>query len=249
MAKQTVWKVWLRRNLLTKDVENDFIAEVSTAGETLRNSDIADAIIAARSEFRLETISNILQLRDELIRQKLAEGFAFQDGCVHISPRVGGAWLGVNASFDPETNKITLDIAPTMEMRSILDTVKVEVLGEKDSGALIGLVTDVITGKTDGTITPNEDIIVTGDKIKVSPEDEAELGVFFVDANGTETQVTRKLTENMPKKLILRVPALSDGTYTLKVVTRYSHSAQLLNEPRVITYEFPLKVGTVTPTP
>jgi hypothetical protein len=37
MAKKTFWKVWLKRNLLTKDVENDLIAEVSTAGHTLRN--------------------------------------------------------------------------------------------------------------------------------------------------------------------------------------------------------------------
>jgi hypothetical protein len=134
-------------------------------------------------------------------------------------------------------------------MRSVLDTVSVEVLGEKNSGAFIGLVTDIATDKTDGTITPNEDIIVTGDKIKVAPEEEAGLGIFFVDTNGTETAVTHKLTENTPKRLIFRVPALSDGTYTLKVVTRFSNAQHMLNEPRIIIYEFPLKVGAVTPTP
>ncbi|MDR0784727.1 MAG: DUF4469 domain-containing protein [Treponema sp.] len=46
--------------------------------------------------------------------------------------------------------------------------------------------------------------------------------------------------ENTPKKLIFRVPALADGTYTLKVVTRFSVSQRLLNEPRTITYELPL---------
>jgi hypothetical protein len=34
MAKKAFWKVWLRRNLLTKDVENDYTAEVSTIGTT-----------------------------------------------------------------------------------------------------------------------------------------------------------------------------------------------------------------------
>jgi hypothetical protein len=34
MAKNYLWKVWLKLNLLTKEVENDYIAEVSTTGRT-----------------------------------------------------------------------------------------------------------------------------------------------------------------------------------------------------------------------
>ncbi|MDR2798811.1 MAG: DUF4469 domain-containing protein [Treponema sp.] len=247
MAKKTVWKVWLRRNLLTKDVENDFIAEVSTTGSTLRNEDIAARMVAARSELRMETILSILQSRDEIIREAIAQGSAVQDGCVRIAPRISGSWFGVNHSFDPAVHKITLDVSPSAEMRSTLETVGVEVLGEKDSGAFIGLVTDITTGKTDGAITPDEDIMVSGDKIKIVPEDEEGLGVFFVGVSGTETRVTRKLTENMPKKLVFRVPSLAPGSYTLKVVTRYSHGAQLLKDPRSIVYEFPLTLGNGTP--
>ncbi|MDR2798744.1 MAG: DUF4469 domain-containing protein [Treponema sp.] len=242
MAKKTFWKVWLRRNLLTKDVENDFVVEVSTAGNTLRNDDIATRMVAGRSELRLETILGILQTRDEIVREALAAGSAVQDGCARIAPRITGSWVGVNHTFDPAVHKITLDLSPSQEMRSVLETVGVEVLGEKDSGAFIGLVTDVITGKTDGAITPEEDIIVTGDKIKIAPEDEPGLGVFFVDASGAETRVTRKLTENMPKKLVFRVPSLSPGAYTIKIITRFSNAQHLLNEPRTITYDFPLIV-------
>ena len=242
MAKKTFWKVWLRRNLLTKDVENDFVAEVSTAGNTLHNDDLAARIIAGRSELRLETILSILSARDEIVREALAQGTAVQDGCVRMAPRVSGNWLGAAHAFDPETHKIGLDVSPSAEMRAALETVGVEVLGEKNSGAYIGLVTDAATGKTDGTITPDEDVIVTGDKLKIAPEDAANLGVFFVAASGAETRVTRKLTENTPKKLIFRVPALAAGVYTLKVVTRYSNSSTLLQDPREITYEFPLTI-------
>jgi hypothetical protein len=240
MAKQTFWKVWLRRNLLTKDVENDFVAEVSTAGSTLRNADIAARMVSGRSELRLETILSILQSRDEIVREALANGSAVQDGCVRVAPRVAGTWVGVNHPFNPGEHKITLDVSPSSEMRATLETVGVEVLGEKDSGAFIGLVTDITTGKTDGSITPDEDIMVSGDKIKIAPEDEAGLGVFFVDAQGAETRLTRKLTENMPKKLVFRVPPLTPGSYTLKLLTRFSNAGTLLNEPRTITYEFPL---------
>jgi hypothetical protein len=30
MAKDLFWKIWLRPNQLTKDVDNDYVAEVST---------------------------------------------------------------------------------------------------------------------------------------------------------------------------------------------------------------------------
>jgi hypothetical protein len=244
MAKKSSWKVWLKRNLLTKDVENDFTAEVSTIGETLHNNDIAARIVAARSELRLETIVSILTGRDEIVRDAIAQGPAVQDGCVRIAPKVSGSWIGVSNAFDPHTHKLGIDVSPSAELRAVLETVDVEVLGEKDSGAFIGLVTDVITGKTDGIITPDEDIIVTGDKLKIQPEDDADLGVFFVDANGLETRVTRKLTENHPKKLVFRVPLLPAGSYSLKVVTRFSKSNVVLQEPRTITYEFPLTVQT-----
>ena len=44
-ANTKFWKVWLKPNLLTKDVDNDFIAEVSTSKQTLRNEDIAERIV------------------------------------------------------------------------------------------------------------------------------------------------------------------------------------------------------------
>jgi hypothetical protein len=249
MAKESsIWKLWLRRNLLTKDIENDFTAEVSTAGSTLRNTDIAARIVTARSELRVETIQSILAMRDDIVRDALVQGTAVQDGCVHISPKVSGSWIGASRAFDPEAHKIGLSISPTAEMRAALETVGVEVLGEKDAGAYIGLITDVNTGKTDGMITPDEDVVITGDKIKIAPEGEAGLGVFFVDADGAEHPVSHKLSENLPKKLVARVPALAAGVYTLKIVTRYSHGSHPLNEPRSIVYEFPVTVEPPSPT-
>jgi hypothetical protein len=248
MTKKTFWKVWLRQNLLTKDVDNDFIAEISTTGETLRNEDLATRIVAGRSELRFETILSILTTRDEIVRDALAQGTAVLDGCVRIAPRVSGNWIGTTHTFDPALHKIGLDVSPSVEMRSTLATVGIEVLGEKNSGAYIGLVTDVTTGKSDGTITPDEDLIIVGDKIKIAPDNDEKLGAFFVDPDGVETRVTHKFTENNPKKLIFRAPSLAAGLWTFKVVTRFSTAQHLLNDPRVIVYEYPLIVASL-PSP
>jgi hypothetical protein len=63
-----------------------------------------------------------------------------------------------------------------------------------------------------------------------------------VDVNGGETPVTHPLTQNDPKKIICRVPALGAGDYTLKIVTCFSNGTTMLKQPRTIVYELPLKV-------
>jgi hypothetical protein len=250
MSKMYSWKVWLILNSLTKNVKNDYIAEVSTSGRTLRNEDIAQIIVKGRSELRYETILSILNERDTAVAEALLGGSSIQDSNIHITPRITGSWIGADPLFNAKEHKITFDAVPTVSLRKSLDEeVGVEVLGKKtDGGAIIGLVTDLLTGKTDGTITPGGDIIIKGEKIKIAPEttpgNEEGLGVFFIDVNGNEITLDYPMSENTPKKILCRVPAiLVDGEYTLKIVTRFVSGNTLLKEPRTIVYELPLRVG------
>jgi hypothetical protein len=236
------WKIWLRLNLLTKEVDNDYIAEVSTTRNTKRNADIAAEIIAEGSEIKYDTLLSVLNQRDRLVRRLVQQGNSVLDGCVQITPRVSGTWIGANAKFNPAVHRITVDTVPSADMREALKAVGVEVLGVRDSGAYIGLVTDTNTGAVDGTVSAGDDIRIEGDKIKITPDDDPALGVFFVDDSGTATQVTRRLTDNTPKRVIARVPALAPGQYTLRIVTRFSNSSVLLKEPRTIAYDQPLTV-------
>ena len=48
------WKLWLRLNLLTRDIDNDYTAAVSPTGKTLRNADIARLLKDAGSELSYE---------------------------------------------------------------------------------------------------------------------------------------------------------------------------------------------------
>jgi hypothetical protein len=248
-VKRFFWKVWLRLNTLTKNVENDYIAEVSTVGNTLHNEDIAKLIVKERSELRYETIFSILNERDAVERDALLNGSSVQSGNIHLAPRVLGNWIGADPAYDPKEHKITVDAIPTAEMREALEEVGVEILGKKtDGGAIIGLVADVLTGKTDGTISVGGDIIITGEKIKINPTGEEGLGVFFVDVYGTEIPLDYPATENNPKKIICRLPAqVTDGTYSLKIVTRFTSGKIMLKTPRTILYELPLTAITYQP--
>ncbi|MDR1644293.1 MAG: DUF4469 domain-containing protein [Tannerellaceae bacterium] len=235
------WKAWLRKNFLTQDVENDLKAEVSTVGKTQRNADIARLIIESGSELQFETLLDILNRSDRHRLEKLQEGYSVQTLICRLSPRILGSWTGGSKAFDPARHKLTLDIAPTAEMRAALAEVGVDILGIREGGAYIGLVTDVTTGLTDGTITPGGQIVISGEKIKVEPPEGAGgVGVFLT--NGSGTHPVGPLAINRPKEIISIVPPLPPGSYSLYILTRYVRG-KLLNEPRKIDYITPLIVG------
>lgn len=219
MANYTkFWKVWLRLNLLTKDVDNDYTAEVSTMKNSLRNEDIAQRIVDEGSEYKYDTLLSIINQHDRIIREAVMDGYSVLTKTCQYTPRVAGSWIGSSVKFDPEKHKVTLDMTLSSEMREALSLVGAEVLTVKDSGVVIGLVTDTATGLSDDTITPGDDIRIDGEKIRVAGE-AAGIGVFFIDADNKEHPVTRLLTTNDPKTLLTRVPAdLTDGKYTLRIV-------------------------------
>ncbi|MBD5446997.1 MAG: DUF4469 domain-containing protein [Treponema sp.] len=227
--------MYLRPNVLTKDDENDCIADVLTRLQTRRNEDVANRIVAAGSELRKETILAVLNRRDEEVKEILLSGCSFMDGLVQVSPRVAGVWANAGSPFDPAAHKRTVDLVPTAAFRDALEGVGVRVLGTKANGAEITLITDTATGRTDGTLTAGDDIIIDGSRIKVDEADEAQ-GVFVVDASGAEHKVTRRLSVNKPSQLIARVPAdVPPGACTVIVRTKYSTSGTSLKELRTVT--------------
>jgi hypothetical protein len=236
-----VWKVWLRLNHLTQDIDNDYIGEVSTTGDTLHNEDIASRIVKERSELRYETIVSILHERDNIVFEALLEGSSVKDRVARMAPGVTGVWIGTDRTVNPQKQRPVINISPTAELREALTHVKLEVLGVKESTAFIGLVTDVATKAVDGHITPNGIMLVTGDRLRIAPENDPSTGVFFISETGARIPVTQ-ISQNDPKKLTVLVPQLSVGSYTLEIVTRFTNGHILLKEPRTITYSMPLLV-------
>ncbi|MDR1273709.1 MAG: hypothetical protein LBK12_04090, partial [Odoribacteraceae bacterium] len=64
--KKYTWKGWLLPNKLTKNVPNDSIVVVSTAGQTKHNEDVAKAIKEDGSDIQEETIMDILNRSDRV---------------------------------------------------------------------------------------------------------------------------------------------------------------------------------------
>lgn len=236
MANDYYWKIWLRPNLLATDTEEELFAEVLTEKETLRNEDIADMIIREGSEIKRDTLVSIINLRDRIIRENLMKGYSIQTGVCQYTPRVTGTWNKDNLAYDANLHKIILDITPSEPMREALVNINIQVLGVKNNASHISLVTDTATGKTDGSLTPGDDIRIDGDRLKIVG-DESVVGIFFVSEDRSQTiQVTRRFTLNESSCIIARVPPLAKGKYRLRLVTQYMQGYVLLKSPHTIEY-------------
>ena len=243
MAKEHQWDVYLRPNYLTVDDLNDCVAEVLTRLQTQHNEEIA-AKIATKTGQDKNSVLAILNQRDEEVKNCLLDGKSFSDSLVQISPRVTGVWASAKSPFDSSVHKRTADLTLTQEFRSALEAVGVRVLGTKASGAEIALVTDASTGKTDGTITAGDDIVLDGEKIKIQDEADETQGVFFIDSDGKEHRVTRRLTVNKPAQVIARVPSdVPAGEVKIVVRTKFTGSGSTqLKVAREIEYGVLCKV-------
>ncbi|UTY25207.1 DUF4469 domain-containing protein [Treponema denticola] len=231
----------LRPNTLTKNNDRDCIADVHAHAATQRNEDIAEIITKERSEFRKETIINILKMRDKAVKDLIQEGLSFMDGLVQISPRVSGVWETENSPYDEKVHKRTVDLVPTTDLRTALDAIGVKVLGAKEETARITEITDTATGLKDGTLTIGDDIIIEGSKIKVDETDPAQ-GVFFKAENGTEYKTNRRLSVNLPSQIIARVPKeIPEGKVEVIVRTKFSTGNKTLLQIREIVYGYPCK--------
>ena len=240
-TKKFVWEVYLRPNTLTKDNDRDCIADVHSHAPTQRNEDIAALITKERSEFRPETILNILNMRDKAVVGFIQDGLSFMDGVSQISPRVSGVWETENSQYDEKIHKRNVDMIPTSELRNALDSITVKVLGAKGTTAKISAVTDTASGLTDGTLTIGDDILIEGEKLKVDEKDPLQ-GVFFVTKDGGEYKTERRLSLNKPTQILARVPAnVPEGKVTVKVRTKFAGSAKALKELREIIYGLPCK--------
>lgn len=242
MAKYK-WQFYLKDNPLTKDNPNDCTAEVNVT-DSMRNGDIAQEIIDEGSEIKYDTLVYIFGERDRIVFNCLKSGKSVINRYYQLFPRITGAFASNDAVFDAKVNKLMIDMILTSVARKELDLITVESLGPKRDTAYISLVTDTLTDKTDGSITPNDDIRVEGSRIKIAGN-ASEIGVFFVPIDGKDpVKVTRKLTQNDPSQLLARVPALADGQYTLRIVTQFSMGQQFLKEPRTLEYKTLLTVGS-----
>lgn len=219
------WKIFLRRIPFEKEGSR-YIAEVDTIKKPVDVAELARQIVSEGTENEYETILSIINRYEDQILENVRAGRRVQTPNYLITPRVNGVWPTAATHFDPEVHQRTISITPSLRMRRMLKKIGVELLGEKKNDAYIFRVIDEATGLHDNTITAGDTISLEGKNIKITTEDD-DSGIFFIHDDGTETPVTRRLTNNEPRLLIAHVPAeLPPGSYQLQIRTHYTKGGQ-----------------------
>jgi hypothetical protein len=199
----------------------------------------------------------------DLIEGKIVDGIlsgrGYKGRYFSLHPSVRGVVLPGQTVNDVE-HKIGLTCLINSKMKSLLNTVKLTVKGQKDAEdfAKISTIQDAETERTDGFVTPGDELYIHGEKIRIAGDEDEDgkiieegIGVFFVPDNGSAPIPARRVRQNQPSFLSVKMPTnLSDNTkYTLKIVTRYT-GGTLLNEHRtVVCHKKLFTVDPPTPDP
>ena len=238
MAKELILNADLYPNAFTERTD-DYTAKPRING-TVRNEDIADLIVLKRSEYRKETILNILTLADQEKVDAIAQGNSVVDGVGQYLVNISGSFIGEAALFDPEVNKLGITYTIGKMLRKTLNTVKVKT-GAAKIGPVINKITDSTTEEINLQLTSGSAAVIDGDNIKVAGDDKV-VGVFFTLTGGSP-QKAPLVVHNNPSQLTVLMPVLADGEYTLSITTQYGHGNKLIKEPRTYTFPTLLYVG------
>jgi hypothetical protein len=234
-------KAWLYNNPLTDDPE-DYSARVSSE-RSLGIADICNTAVnrggADISSVAMEHGVNIF-LKE--MAYQLCDGYSVNTGYFTAVPQIKGTFTSPEEQFNPEKHSLLFQFNQGDTLRDELPSVEVEIMGVADTGLNISQVTDVKTGSVNDRLTPNRNLRITGRKIRVSGDNEAN-GVYFVNqSSGESTKVDPSdLVTNNPSELVIVIPELAAGTYKLQVTTQFNPN-KLLKEPRSVIFE---KVLTV----
>lgn len=238
-AEKTILTVDLYDNVLTEK-QGDYIGKVRITG-TVRNSDVASRIVAKRTEYRQETIENILRLADEEKRLAITEGKSVVDGVGQYLLNISGVFAGKKDEYKSDSNKIGITFTPSLNLTKSLDSIYVNA-DIATVGPMIESITDSTTGKRDSQLTPGAPAIITGNNILLKGDAET-IGVFFTPEAGGSAVKAPLIVTNTKSQIILSLPQLADGQYYLSVTTQATSNYQMVKEPRSYTFPILLTVG------
>lgn len=240
------WEFDLEEYLMTQDVLEDYVARMKTR-RSLTEDDLIAEITAERTDIRPETFRMCNQLMSEKIIEKVCDGHIVSTATATYTPTIPGVFQGTSGVVDTSKNIPTVNVSPSTGMREALKSVKLKFsqLVRSMGGARIGLVRDVTTDKTDGTITSGGILDVTGNKIRCINAEGTGMGtVRFLNAETREEVATVSLLAiNDPKRIMFTAPSLEDGAYILQIETCFSSSSMRLKQARFIDYSMTLYVG------
>jgi hypothetical protein len=233
-------KAWLRKNQLTPD-PNDYIATVELQGSATIN-DVVGEMKKDGMEIKAETAKDVITRFNDKCLDLLTMGYRVNTGIVYMHPSIKGVLY--DKHWDPARNTLHVSISQGPELRAAIAETNVEIMGEHPDPTAIYSITDLSTGKTDGTITIGFAAEIKGTYIRVVGDDPT-CGLYLrnVATQADYKLPERRIAKNEPSRVMIIVPPdLPADTYDLRIVTQFTSAQGLLNAPRTILFAVPITV-------
>ena len=209
-------KYSLRENLLTP-APDDYMAQV-TDTRSYSLEEIIDLMMDKGSTLTRADVAATLQVYGEVCSSIVADGAALNTPLVNTSMSITGVFNGANDSFDKKRHTVNLNMTAGTLLRDAVTKVKCEKTEGASTDPYITEVSDIVSGKTNCTLTKGGVVQLTGSRLKFDQKDEAQ-GIFFVPETGAAVRAS-VIAENKPARLMAIIPDLAAGTYYVEVRTK-----------------------------
>ncbi len=204
--------------------EDDIVKRMKLRGNLLTETDMRAVIFAYQEELGLI----------------IEEGDGINTKLFSAQPSIAGKFDNINDSFDAARHKLRYSINFNKTVREKIVKIKTHKVVVPEKGPVIIDIKDSVSGLNDGTLSAGGTLEIIGMRLKVLTEVDGN-GVFFIATDGTEHKVVT-LVENMPSRLIVIIPPLPAGTYTLEVRTNYVVTKEPGKQLRKVQYNAPLNM-------
>lgn len=229
---------YLAENLLTPD-PNDYAAKpINVRSYALE--EIINRMANKGMTLTKVDISAVLQAYHDEISSIIADGGAINTPLFNAQPSISGVFNEATDSYDATRHKIKANLSGGTMIKEAITKISVNKVAAPASGTQITAVIDKTTNTTNNQLTANAPIEITGSRIKVT--DDITAGVFFIAADGTESQATMIVTNN-PSNLVVMTPTLVSGEYVVEIRTFYSGGGKPLKDIRTTRLSKKLSVA------
>jgi hypothetical protein len=232
-------KAWLQRNFLLTDatVYNAIIESFGSAGP----KEIIKELVDEGMEIKQETALDIITRYNRKCAELTFRGYNVNTGLVLMRLVIRGVFHG--NTWDSKRNSLYVSIHQGAELREAAADTTVEIMGEHPDKTALYSVTDLSTGKADGTLTRGFNADLKGTYIRIAGDSEL-CGLYLHNVEkDVETRIeTKYIAVNDPSQVMFIVPAtMSPGAYELRITTQYT-TGKPLNKPRSINLPCTLEI-------
>jgi len=233
-------KYSLTRNLLT-DGAGNYTAKAQSSGSYDKEAIITDMLRRGSLLTRTDILA-VLNGFEESITKIINDGGTVNTPLFNTRFSISGVFDGGADNFDHKRHKVNVKFNKGILIRNAEEMIIPEKTGAIAPQLQILEVKDSVSGKANERLTPGGVLEVWGNNIKITG-DNPDCGLYFIPESG-DTVKAQVIAQNKPKSLIVLIPMLSVGIYSLKVVTQFTRGT-LLKSPRAYSFSKTLLVDSL----